>query len=79
MRQDQLVLQMFSLMDRLLKDENLDLKLTPYRCVCLPFHLPWSARPAVDLSVYLGLELALYLVCNRLASTTSSKRPVVGL
>lgn len=30
-RQDQLVLQMFSLMDRLLKDENLDLKLTPYR------------------------------------------------
>lgn len=32
LRQDQLVLQMFSLMDRLLKDENLDLKLTPYKC-----------------------------------------------
>lgn len=31
LRQDQLVLQMFTLMDRLLKDENLDLKLTPYR------------------------------------------------
>lgn len=31
LRQDQLVLQMFSLMDRLLKRENLDLRLTPYR------------------------------------------------
>eukprot|EP00252_Welwitschia_mirabilis_P014030 TRINITY_DN31050_c0_g1_i1.p1 TRINITY_DN31050_c0_g1~~TRINITY_DN31050_c0_g1_i1.p1 ORF type:complete len:805 (-),score=163.60 TRINITY_DN31050_c0_g1_i1:204-2618(-) len=31
MRQDQLVIQMISLMDRLLKLENLDLYLTPYR------------------------------------------------
>jgi len=31
LRQDQLVVQMFSLMDRLLKRENLDLRLTPYR------------------------------------------------
>jgi len=31
MRQDQLVVQLISLMDRLLKKENLDLKLTPYR------------------------------------------------
>ncbi len=31
LRQDQLVVQMFGLMDRLLKRENLDLKLTPYR------------------------------------------------
>ena len=30
MRQDQLVIQLFSLMDRLLRKENLDLKLTPY-------------------------------------------------
>lgn len=30
MRQDQLVLQLFTLMDRLLRDENLDLKITPY-------------------------------------------------
>eukprot|EP01025_Chloroclados_australasicus_P004742 TRINITY_DN11257_c0_g5_i1.p1 TRINITY_DN11257_c0_g5~~TRINITY_DN11257_c0_g5_i1.p1 ORF type:complete len:871 (-),score=117.28 TRINITY_DN11257_c0_g5_i1:1332-3944(-) len=30
LRQDQFVLQMFSLMDRLLKRENYDLKLTPY-------------------------------------------------
>ncbi|EGG14145.1 phosphatidylinositol 3-kinase [Cavenderia fasciculata] len=31
MRQDQLIIQLISLMDRLLKKENLDLKLTPYQ------------------------------------------------
>jgi len=31
LRQDQLVLQIFTLMDRILKRENLDLKLTSYR------------------------------------------------
>lgn len=31
LRQDQLVLQMITLMDKLLRRENLDLKLTPYR------------------------------------------------
>ncbi len=30
LRQDQLVLQLISLMDRLLQRENLDLKLSPY-------------------------------------------------
>lgn len=30
LRQDQLVLQLFALMDQLLRDENLDLKITPY-------------------------------------------------
>jgi phosphatidylinositol 3-kinase len=30
-RQDQLIVQMISLMDRLLKKENLDLKLSPYK------------------------------------------------
>lgn len=30
MRQDQLVLQLFTLMDQLLRKENLDLKLVPY-------------------------------------------------
>jgi phosphatidylinositol 3-kinase len=39
LRQDQLVLQMFLLMDRLLKRENLDLKLTPYRCTALSLAL----------------------------------------
>ena len=33
LRQDQLVLQIISLMDQLLKKENLDLKLTPYRAL----------------------------------------------
>jgi phosphatidylinositol 3-kinase len=31
LRQDQLVIQIITLMDRLLRDENLDLRLTPYR------------------------------------------------
>jgi phosphatidylinositol 3-kinase len=31
LRQDQLVLQLILLMDRLLKKEHLDLKLTPYK------------------------------------------------
>jgi phosphatidylinositol 3-kinase len=31
LRQDQLVVQLITLMDRLLKKENLDLKLTPYK------------------------------------------------
>lgn len=31
LRQDQLILQMITLMDKLLRKENLDLKLTPYR------------------------------------------------
>ncbi|EGD78380.1 hypothetical protein PTSG_12885 [Salpingoeca rosetta] len=35
LRQDQLVLQVITLMDRLLKKENLDLKLTPYRCLAV--------------------------------------------
>ncbi|CAA6665549.1 unnamed protein product [Spirodela intermedia] len=46
-RQDQLVVQMVSLMDRLLKSENLDLHLTPYRVLatgqdegCLSLYLP---------------------------------------
>ncbi|XP_055343208.1 phosphatidylinositol 3-kinase catalytic subunit type 3-like [Paramacrobiotus metropolitanus] len=33
LRQDQLVLQIISLMDKLLRQENLDLKLTPYRVI----------------------------------------------
>lgn len=31
LRQDQLILQMITLMDKLLNKENLDLKLTPYK------------------------------------------------
>ena len=39
LRQDQLVVQMISLMDRLLKREALDLRLTPYRSVAPPLPL----------------------------------------
>ena len=35
LRQDQLILQIISLMDQLLRRENLDLKLTPYRVLAL--------------------------------------------
>jgi len=35
LRQDQLVVQLFELMDGLLKRENLDLRLTPYRCAAI--------------------------------------------
>lgn len=31
LRQDQLILQIITLMDKLLRKENLDLKITPYR------------------------------------------------
>ena len=42
LRQDQLVVQILSLMDRLLKRENLDLRLTPYRSDLLTstVHIP---------------------------------------
>lgn len=35
LRQDQLILQTIALMDKLLRRENLDLKLTPYRSIFL--------------------------------------------
>ncbi len=35
LRQDQLVMQMIRLMDRELKQTGLDLRLTPYRHVCV--------------------------------------------
>lgn len=61
LRQDQLVLQMFSLMDRLLKDENLDLKLTPYRV------LPTSATdgliefvPSVSMAHVLAVHKTIH-------------------
>lgn len=36
-RQDQLIIQMITLMDKLLKKENLDLKLTPYRVLATSY------------------------------------------
>eukprot|EP01102_Stenamoeba_stenopodia_P008403 TRINITY_DN2413_c0_g1_i3.p1 TRINITY_DN2413_c0_g1~~TRINITY_DN2413_c0_g1_i3.p1 ORF type:complete len:756 (-),score=166.31 TRINITY_DN2413_c0_g1_i3:142-2073(-) len=37
LRQDQLIIQLITLMDKLLKKENLDLKLTPYRVLATSF------------------------------------------
>ena len=38
LRQDGLVLQMFALMDRLLKSENCDMKLSPYLCMATSYN-----------------------------------------
>lgn len=51
LRQDQLILQIISLMDRLLRRENLDLKLTPYRV------LATSSRHGKFLFLWLPLIL----------------------
>ena len=55
LRQDQLVLQMIMLIDRLLRRENLDLKLTPYKVLAcsshhgehLPLSLSLSLSPCI--------------------------------
>ncbi len=49
LRQDQLVLQLISLMDRLLQRENLDLKLSPYNV------LSCSANHGTQSTVYNSL------------------------
>ena len=57
LRQDQLVVQMISLMDRLLKREALDLRLTPYKSVpptlpghmCLPLHIQPKQPNAISM------------------------------
>ena len=62
LRQDQLVVQMISLMDRLLKREALDLRLTPYKsgllcplpiCPCVGLALP--VRPLAASTCYFAL------------------------
>ena len=55
LRQDQLILQIISLMDRLLRRENLDLKLTPYRV------LATSSRhgPLIECVVCVGIQSIL--------------------
>lgn len=50
LRQDQLVVQIFSLMDRLLKRENLDLRLTPYRRA--PFTLSDAACGSISVPTH---------------------------
>ena len=65
LRQDQLILQLITLMDRILRRENLDLKLTPYNVLAcssnhgeflplppsLPYFPPPPANSTVDTSL----------------------------
>ena len=53
LRQDQLAIQIISLMDRLLRKENLDLKLTPYRILATT-----SAAGAVQFIPSIALQVA---------------------
>ena len=68
LRQDQLVIQIITLMDRLLRKENLDLKLTPYRILATStsagaFQFIPSMSLAAAVSKYKGSLLA-YLRAN---------------
>ena len=58
LRQDQLVVQMISLMDRLLKREALDLRLTPYKSVP---STPWVHVHALTTS---SLSSLMSLACK---------------
>ena len=70
LRQDQLVVQMISLMDRLLKREALDLRLTPYKSVILTH----SCFCNVMLFILCNYEAkALHLNPHALASMCSCK------
>ncbi len=44
LRQDQLILQLISLMDRLLRKENLDLKLKPYNVLACSGNPPYHGK-----------------------------------
>jgi phosphatidylinositol 3-kinase len=77
LRQDQLVVQLISLMDNLLKKENLDLKLTPYKVLATSRSLgmielvPNSTNIADVLKKYEG-DLLKYLKHYNPASTSTS-------
>ncbi len=62
LRQDQLVVQIFSLMDRLLKRENLDLRLTPYRRAAPPRRAPPPRRRRRACAVPGGRRRAVWRV-----------------
>ena len=44
LRQDQLILQLITLMDRLLRKENVDLKLTPYNVLACSGNPPYHGE-----------------------------------
>lgn len=51
LRQDQLILQLITLMDRLLRKENLDLKLTPYNVLACSGNPPYHGMVHVHLAI----------------------------
>lgn len=55
LRQDQFILQMVGLMDRLLRRESLDLRLTPYKVQFVP-HLPCCICHVVPLVTHPSLS-----------------------
>lgn len=60
LRQDQLILQMITLMDKLLRKENLDLKLTPYRVLSTSTtHGKW-----LSLSFVRKQKILMYVLFN---------------
>ena len=73
LRQDQFILQMISLMDRLLKRENLDLRMTPYKvwnrvklccvklCVTNCYGTYFLLR--LDVHAHLSSEPPLHIYC----------------
>lgn len=88
LRQDQLVIQIINLMDRLLKNENLDLRLTPYKILAtspiagLIQFVPNETLDAVLSNSY--LEAASPATENRVAqltaySNSSSNVPTNGI
>lgn len=62
LRQDQFVLQMISLMDKILKKENLDLKLTPYRHVgASHFGWIWAEGWELVVIVFVGFIFTSFI------------------
>lgn len=76
LRQDQFILQMISLMDRLLKRENLDLRMTPYKV------LPTSSEdglvefvPSLPLSLVISEHRTVHRYLAQFPSNTDATGP----
>lgn len=68
LRQDQLILQLITLMDRLLRKENLDLKLTPYNVLACsgnpPYHGETRSTGSVPANVSACCEQVSFSWCE---------------
>ncbi|KAK3703634.1 Phosphatidylinositol (PI) 3-kinase [Vermiconidia calcicola] len=85
LRQDQLVIQIIMLMDRLLLNENLDLKLTPYRILATSTHagaiqfIPSTALSSILTSAKYKNSILGYLRFHNPASSSPSAPAVLGV